>query len=123
MTSGGDMDIREFEFREKTRPAVEKLYRIQIGSVLHLCDDDTFNSIRDLAVSALKKGETVVWQNGDTQWICHHIVVDNMESPFASERYTWNKSGNKTLHLIALYTSNRGLINSKNCIGMTYRKP
>ena len=49
---------------------------------IYVCDDTTLDEIREKAIKALKRGNEIIWQNGDKQWIEKnpiYIIKENRE--------------------------------------------
>jgi hypothetical protein len=87
-------------------------------SILHICDDSTLHIIREKAIKALKKGHEVKWFDGTRQWVNWEIFVDLGKND--SDMYIWDKSFNRVLHEVYLYTDKDGEV-TKRKINEVYR--
>jgi len=79
-----------------------KLFRIQIGDHLHICDEGSLPAIKVKARKALKSGKVIVLEDGKTEWIEYEPILALSEQ--GSDIYTWDQTGNRVKCEVVLYT-------------------
>ncbi len=77
-------------------------------------------AVHEKAKRALKRGETVVWENGTKQWVIHEAIINIEEQ--ASAQFIWNKAGEKAKHNTILHTKLKNGETSKKIIGTSFRE-
>ncbi len=70
-----------------------KILGIKWGSTLNICQPETRHIVAAQAELALKRGETVTWEDGRKEWLEVVHLVDL--SKRGSKMYTWDRAGMK----------------------------
>lgn len=100
-----------------------QLNRVQVGTTLHVYDDDSVERIHDVVMRALRQGESVVRQ-GVRAHIDDQPVVDLRAR--GSNQYTWDKTGNRVLcerELVLRCSKRGGRVSVERIpLGKVYRK-
>jgi len=68
---------------------------LQLGDTMHVFDDAARPTIERRVDAGLRKGETVTRQDGSRTWITETVRFDPRAE--GSDRYTWDRSGNRVL--------------------------
>lgn len=97
---------------EKTSIQIDDSLEIAIGP-------NAVAEVTAKAEKALKKGKTVRWSNGLTQWIKHVPIVNKDRN--GSEKFVWDKSGNKIKHQTVLFSKKKNSQITQKVIGSSYR--
>ena len=73
------------------------LLKIKIDNELTVFDPEFIKQIHDKARKAMRKGATVTWEDGRTEWFDDHEIYDSSKA-ITSEAYTWSADGTKVAH-------------------------
>jgi len=81
----------------EVKEVLSRLRKMRIGDTLIIFCDETEEEVKGIAHRALKKGETVVWEDGRTQWIDDDVIFDfdRAKAEGESAGYTWTSDGNR----------------------------
>jgi hypothetical protein len=68
-----------------------------VGDTLFVYDDETEQRVKERIEKRLARGESVLWSNGTREFIDYVAVCDTTKH--GSAQYTWDKTGNRCLHI------------------------
>jgi hypothetical protein len=87
-------DDKKTDHRAAARDALSKCHLTRVGDTLHLYDDSTKEQVEKLIEKQLVAGESRVdLKNGTETYYEDEVIFDVTKQ--GSERYTWDKSGNR----------------------------
>ena len=93
-----------------------KLTHTRIGSTLYLHDDATTEHVRK---KILPDGWSANYADGSSEWVVE-VVDDHTKE--GSERYTWDKSGNRVKHARVRYRKDKAGKVTRTVEGIVFKK-
>ena len=96
-----------------------KLHHTRIGTNLYNHDDSAAVA-EHIRSKIAPDGHAAYYEDGTAEWICDEVVDDPTKS--GSDRYTWDKSGNRVKHARVRYTKDAAGKVTRTVEGVVFKK-